>query len=78
MSEPTVPISDIHILQKLARRKREIASHPVNLERKELWYRHDRGESCRPLVLAEHGGIHPTAAGFGLIARQWLAAGARA
>ena len=57
MSEPTIPISDIHILQKLARRKREIASHPVNLERKELWYCHDRGESCRPLVLAEHGGI---------------------
>jgi hypothetical protein len=57
MTETEIPASDIKILQKLARRKIEIAHHPLNLERKELWYRHDRGAPCRPLVLAEHGGI---------------------
>lgn len=57
MSNLSIPLSDIKILQALARRKREIANHPLNLERKDLWHRLDKGEACRPLVLAEHGGI---------------------
>lgn len=48
---------DIDILQRLAERKAEIAQDPVNLERKKLWYQHDRGTSERPLVLAEVGGV---------------------
>jgi len=49
--------SDIDILRRLAGRKAEIAQDPVNLERKELWYKHDAGTDGRPMVLAEVGGI---------------------
>jgi hypothetical protein len=49
---------DLQILRTLARRKREIANDPVNLERREAWYRLDAGApDARPMVLAEHGGI---------------------
>jgi len=50
--------SELATLRALARRKVELASHPDNLERKTEWLRHDSGKSGRPLVLAEHGGIH--------------------
>jgi len=62
MSSLSIPLSDIRILQALARRKRELANHPLNLERKDLWYRLDTGAACRPLVLAEHGGIRDACA----------------
>lgn len=54
---PLPPTTDQRRLQDLARRKRELASHPDNLERRECWYRHDAGLPCRPMILAEHGGI---------------------
>lgn len=57
MNSGSIPVADIKILQALARRKRDLARDPLNLERKELWYRLDRGEPCRPMILAEHGGI---------------------
>ena len=48
---------DIDILRRLAERKVEIAQDPVNLERKELWYKHDARTAGRPMVLAEVGGV---------------------
>lgn len=48
---------DIDILHRLAERKVEIAQEPVNLERKKLWYKHDRGTNERPMILAEVGGV---------------------
>ena len=48
---------DVEILRRLAERKLEIAHDPLNLERKQLWYAHDAGESQRPMVLAEIGGL---------------------
>jgi hypothetical protein len=44
---------DLEVLRKLAARKAEIASDPVNLERKRLWYSHDAGTGGRPMVLIE-------------------------
>ena len=55
--EPKLCEYDLDILRRLAARKAEIAEDPVNLERKELWYRHDAGTGGRPMVLAEVGGI---------------------
>ena len=50
--------SDLDILRTLAKRKLDLAHDPVNLERKEAWYRLDAGaRDGRPMVLAEHGGI---------------------
>ena len=52
-----LPQHDLDILRRLAARKAEIAADPINLERRELWYKHDAGSSERPMVLAEIGGI---------------------
>ena len=49
--------SDVTILRRLAHRKAEIASDPVNLERKRLWYELDKGTGGRPMVLAEIMGV---------------------
>jgi hypothetical protein len=49
---------DLQILRTLARRKAEIAADPINLERRQAWYRLDAGAAdSRPMVLAEHGGV---------------------
>jgi len=52
-----LPEDDIDILRRLAERQVEIADTPVNLERKELWYRHDSGTTGRPMILAEVFGV---------------------
>ncbi len=57
MSVPELSRSDRSVLQRLARRKLEMAQDPVNIERRERWLQLDRGGPCRPVVLAEHGGI---------------------
>ena len=49
--------SDIDRLRVLAERKAEIAQDPTNVERRELWYRHNSREITRPLVLAEVCGV---------------------
>jgi hypothetical protein len=56
-TDPSLSPHDSRILTTLARRKLEIARHPDNLERRELWYRHDAGLPTRPLVLAEALGV---------------------
>ena len=48
-----VPDADREVLRKLSRRKMEIANHPTNLERRDLWYRHNGLEPSRAMVLAE-------------------------
>ena len=53
----TPPQKDVEILRGLAERKAGIASEPVNLERRDLWYSHDVGGSGRPMVLAEIQGV---------------------
>ena len=55
--EPKLTQRDINVLRGLAERKAEIAQDPVNLERRELWYKHDAGTGGRPMVLAEVGGV---------------------
>ena len=47
--------SDLEILRDMAKRQREIAESPLNVERRELWYRHNDLQESRPLVLAEAG-----------------------
>lgn len=47
--------SDINILRDLAKRVLDIANDPVNIERRELWYKHNSLEKTRPLVLIESG-----------------------
>ncbi len=44
---------DIEILRQLAGRLVEIAHSPVNLERKNAWYRHDKIGNSRPMILTE-------------------------
>lgn len=53
----TISTHDRDVLRRLAERKASIAADPVNLERRDLWYRHDADTSGRPMVLAEIGGI---------------------
>lgn len=48
-----LPESDIEVLRRLGERKRMIAEHPVNLERKAAWYALDSGARGRPMILAE-------------------------
>ncbi|MBI2502936.1 MAG: hypothetical protein HYW07_06845 [Candidatus Latescibacteria bacterium] len=58
MSEPESPTPrEVEIIRRLVERKLEIAHDPLNLDRKQLWYAHDAGESQRPMVLAEIGGL---------------------
>jgi hypothetical protein len=45
--------SDRRTLRELARRYVELAHDPKNVERRELWYRHNDLEPSRPLVLIE-------------------------
>ncbi len=49
---------ELQVLRTLARRKMEIAADPVNLERREAWYKLDAGApDSRPMVLAEFGSL---------------------
>ena len=48
-----IPAADREILRRLATRKAQIAAEPLNLEKKELWYRHNGLMGSRPMVLAE-------------------------
>jgi hypothetical protein len=52
-----IPDSDLKVLRDLAKRLREIAGLPENLERKKLWYKHDQGDGERPMVLIEILGV---------------------
>jgi len=47
--------SDLNILRNLAKRIFEIANSPINIERRELWYKHNSLQKTRPLVLIESG-----------------------
>ncbi len=59
---PALSASDLAILRDLARRKAAAAAHPDNLQRRELWLRHDAGSAgSRPMVLAEVGGVRAEA-----------------
>ena len=49
---------DSEILRRLFARKMEIANSETNLARRRDWLALDNGESHRPMVLAEAGGIH--------------------
>jgi hypothetical protein len=52
---------ELQILRDLARRKMEIAADPVNLERRDAWYKLDAGDrNARPMVLAEFASISDT------------------
>ena len=48
---------DKDVLRRLAERKAEIASDPINAERRTAWLALDSGKEGRVMVLAEHGGI---------------------
>ena len=55
--EPKLGKHDLDILRRLAERKLELADDPVNVERREAWYKLDAGTDDRPMVLAEIGGV---------------------
>ena len=48
-----VSSADREVLRRLAARKMKIAADSTNLERKELWYKHNGLAESRPMVLAE-------------------------
>lgn len=52
-----VPKSEVKIVRTLAKRVRDIASDPVNLERLRQWTRHNDLQPGPPLVLIEMGGV---------------------
>lgn len=52
-----IPVVDLDLLRRLATRKAQIAEDPVNVERRDMWLRHDAGSGGRPMVLAEIGGV---------------------
>jgi hypothetical protein len=47
----SVTANDRRILREAAKRVAEIAALPVQAERREMWYRHNRLEGVRPMVL---------------------------
>jgi hypothetical protein len=58
MTELNIDPSDLKILRDLARRRVELSEHPVNVERREAWYKLDSGAAdSRPMVLIEAGGL---------------------
>jgi len=57
MTEPVLSEKDRNILRDLARRKFDVAHDPVNVERRDAWYRLDSGVGNRVMVLAEDGAI---------------------
>jgi len=57
MRDTHLPHRDIDVLRSLAERKAQIASSPLNRERRELWYRHNGLQRVRPMVLAEISGV---------------------
>jgi hypothetical protein len=64
MTEPHIPASDIDVLRRLAERKRQIADHAVNRERRQAWLAHDAGSNSRPMILAEYCGVQETHSPF--------------
>lgn len=46
---------DVEVLRRLADRKMAAAESAANCELRRLWYKHDAGQSERPMVLAEVG-----------------------
>jgi len=53
----TITTHDKDVLRRLAEQKLQLAAHPDNQERRAAWLALDAGGECRPMVLAEHGGI---------------------
>ena len=55
MDEQEFQISggDRQRLRELARKVRDLSQHPLNVERRRLWYALDEGVADRPIVLAE-------------------------
>ena len=53
----TITPKDTEILRRLFTRKMEIAHSEINLARHRDWLALDNGESHRPMILAEYGGI---------------------
>ncbi|MCE5278784.1 MAG: hypothetical protein ABFD92_18000 [Planctomycetaceae bacterium] len=54
-----IPDSDVKILRDLAKRVLEVSHDPVNVERRNEWFRHRRLEPGRPMILIEQGEIGP-------------------
>ncbi len=52
-----IPQAELELLRDLAKRVREIAHDPLNLERQRLWRLHNELRPERPMVLAELGGV---------------------
>jgi hypothetical protein len=48
--------SDAAVLREMAKRVRDLAQGPANLERIRLWYKHDECRGERPLILTETDG----------------------
>jgi hypothetical protein len=57
----SIPEKDKAILRDLAKKRAEIASLPVQEEKKELWRRLNRLDPVRPMVLLRNGTWHQTA-----------------
>ena len=56
----SIPERDKAILQDLAKKRVEIASLPIQEEKKELWRRLNRLDPVRPMVLLSNGTWHQT------------------
>ena len=52
MSTMSINARDRHVLREAAKRVAEIAASPIQEERRQMWYRHNRLERVRPMVLA--------------------------
>jgi len=54
---PVLPAADRERLRDMARRVRDLAHAPANLERRGAWIALREGRPSRPMVLAEDGGV---------------------
>ncbi len=57
MTEQRLPTHDRELLRTRAAELAELATDPVNEERRAAWYGLDEGDAHRPMVLAEVGGV---------------------
>jgi len=56
----SIPEKDKNILRGLAKQIADIAALPIQKEKADLWYRLNRLESVRPMVLLHNGTWHET------------------
>ena len=52
-TEPSISAADRKVLRQLASQVTELAARPIEMEKRDLWYRHNALEATRPLIFCD-------------------------